>query len=62
MGGGVGRAGHMIYHGPCDEVMGFFRGMGFDLPARKGVPDFLQEVTGRKDQKVGWQEGPAYNS
>ena len=45
-------AGHVLYHGPCKEVMGFFQGLGFDLPERKGIPDFLQEVTGRKDQKV----------
>lgn len=44
--------GHMVYHGPCDQVMGFFRTKGFDLPERKGIPDFLQEVTGRSDQQV----------
>ena len=49
-------AGHLLYYGPCKEVMGFFQGMGFDLPARRGVPDFLQEVTGRKDQQVSAPE------
>lgn len=44
--------GHLLYHGPCNEVMPFFQGLGFDLPERRGIPDFLQEVTGRKDQKV----------
>ena len=33
--------------------MGFFQGLGFDKPERKGIPDFLQEVSGRADQKVG---------
>lgn len=32
--------------------MHFFRSLGFDIPKRKGVPDFLQEVSGRKDQQV----------
>lgn len=32
--------------------MPFFNSMGFHLPARKGVPEFLQEVTSRKDQAV----------
>lgn len=45
-------AGELVYHGPCDQVMGFFRTKGFDLPERKGIPDFLQEVTGRSDQQV----------
>ena len=45
-------AGHVLYHGPRGEVMGFFQSLGFDIPARKGIPDFLQEVSGRKDQQV----------
>lgn len=32
--------------------MTFFRDIGFDIPARKGIPDFLQEVSGLVDQKV----------
>ena len=32
--------------------MAFFNGCGFALPARKGIADFLQEVTSRKDQGV----------
>ncbi len=46
------RAGIIVYHGPRDEVMCFFEGLGFQLPPRKGVADFLQEITSRKDQKV----------
>ncbi len=41
-----------MYHGPVGEVEAFFRGMGFHCPERKGVADFLQEVTSRKDQEV----------
>lgn len=44
--------GIIVYHGPRDEVMCFFEGLGFQLPPRKGVADFLQEITSRKDQKV----------
>lgn len=32
--------------------MTFFRSLGFDIPKRKGIPDFLQEVSGKKDQEV----------
>ena len=32
--------------------MPFFNSLGFQLPERKGVADFLQEVTSEKDQKV----------
>lgn len=32
--------------------MPFFESMGFKLPARKDVADFLQEVTNTKDQGV----------
>ena len=32
--------------------MPFFQGLGFDIPERKGIPDFLQEVSGLRDQEV----------
>ena len=32
--------------------MDFFESCGFACPDRKGIADFLQEVTSRKDQKV----------
>ena len=35
----------------------FFRSMGFEMPERKGVADFLQEITSRKDQKVCFATG-----
>ena len=41
-----------MYHGPRDDVVPFFSSMGFEMPERKGVADFLQEITSRKDQKV----------
>lgn len=34
----------MVYHGPREEVMPFFNSLGFSIPHRKGVADFLQEV------------------
>ena len=36
--------------------MEFFESLGFACPERKGVADFLQEVTSRKDQKVLLQQ------
>lgn len=36
--------GHVMYQGPRAEVLEFFESLGFRIPARKGVADFLQEV------------------
>lgn len=44
--------GNLVYHGPREYVPEFFESLGFACPERKGVADFLQEVTSRKDQKV----------
>ncbi|VFQ87368.1 unnamed protein product [Cuscuta campestris] len=46
--------GRIVYQGPRDYVLDFFECMGFRCPERKGVADFLQEVTSRKDQKQYW--------
>ncbi|XP_047970784.1 pleiotropic drug resistance protein 1-like [Salvia hispanica] len=46
--------GQVVYQGPRDEVLGFFESMGFKCPERKGVADFLQEVTSKKDQQQYW--------
>ncbi|KAF7849923.1 hypothetical protein BT93_L0124 [Corymbia citriodora subsp. variegata] len=40
--------------GPRELVLDFFESMGFKCPGRKGVADFLQEVTSRKDQHQYW--------
>lgn len=46
--------GQAVYHGPREHVLDFFESMGFKCPERKGVADFLQEVTSRKDQQQYW--------
>ncbi|KAI9122006.1 hypothetical protein K1719_006695 [Acacia pycnantha] len=46
--------GHIVYQGPREHVLEFFESMGFRCPERKGVADFLQEVTSRKDQEQYW--------
>ncbi|KAL5562676.1 hypothetical protein UlMin_032423 [Ulmus minor] len=46
--------GHIVYQGPREQVLQFFEDMGFKCPERKGVADFLQEVTSRKDQEQYW--------
>lgn len=33
------------------QVLPFFESLGFKLPERKGIADFLQEVTSLKDQE-----------
>ncbi|KAG4919383.1 hypothetical protein JHK84_056694 [Glycine max] len=46
--------GHIIYQGPRENVLNFFESVGFKCPERKGVADFLQEVTSRKEQEQYW--------
>ncbi|XP_030526169.1 pleiotropic drug resistance protein 1-like [Rhodamnia argentea] len=46
--------GQIVYQGPRELVLDFFQIMGFKCPGRKGVADFLQEVTSRKDQHQYW--------
>lgn len=46
--------GQIVYQGPRENVLEFFEFMGFRCPERKGVADFLQEVTSRKDQEQYW--------
>ncbi|CAL1397627.1 unnamed protein product [Linum trigynum] len=48
--------GYVVYEGPRTEVLPFFESLGFQLPPRKGVADFLQEVTSRKDQAQYWAD------
>ncbi|WRX12870.1 ABC transporter-like [Theobroma cacao] len=46
--------GKIVYQGPRENVLEFFESVGFKCPERKGVADFLQEVTSRKDQQQYW--------
>ncbi|XAR69347.1 Xenobiotic-transporting ATPase [Bertholletia excelsa] len=46
--------GQIVYQGPRENVLEFFEYMGFKCPERKGIADFLQEVTSRKDQEQYW--------
>uniref|UniRef100_A0A7N2LPG4 ABC transporter domain-containing protein n=1 Tax=Quercus lobata TaxID=97700 RepID=A0A7N2LPG4_QUELO len=46
--------GQIVYQGPREQVLEFFESVGFKCPQRKGVADFLQEVTSHKDQKQYW--------
>jgi ABC-type multidrug transport system ATPase subunit len=36
--------GHIVYLGPRERILEIFETLGFKLPPRKGVADFLQEV------------------
>nr|XP_043614750.1 pleiotropic drug resistance protein 1-like [Erigeron canadensis] len=51
--------GKIVYQGPREHVLEFFESMGFKCPARKGVADFLQEVTSKKDQEQYWMRRDA---
>jgi len=48
--------GHIVYLGPREEILDFFETVGFRLPPRKGIADFLQEVTSKKDQEQYWYD------
>ncbi|PNX92347.1 pleiotropic drug resistance protein 1-like, partial [Trifolium pratense] len=47
--------GQIVYQGPRENILEFFEHVGFKCPERKGVADFLQEVTSRKDQEQYWK-------
>ncbi|EFJ05502.1 hypothetical protein SELMODRAFT_137082 [Selaginella moellendorffii] len=46
--------GQIVYQGPRELVLEFFEACGFKCPERKGVADFLQELTSQKDQAQYW--------
>ncbi|KAH9331701.1 hypothetical protein KI387_003809, partial [Taxus chinensis] len=46
--------GYLDYQGPQESILEFFESMGFKCPGRKGLADFLQEVTSLKDQEQYW--------
>lgn len=46
--------GQIVYQGPRENVLEFFESVGFRCPERKGIADFLQEVTSKKDQGQYW--------
>lgn len=46
--------GQIVYQGPRENILEFFESMGFKCPERKGVADFLQKVTSKKDQEQYW--------
>ncbi|XP_057415987.1 ABC transporter G family member 32 isoform X2 [Lotus japonicus] len=46
--------GQIVYQGPRESALDFFKVMGFSCPERKNVADFLQEVTSKKDQEQYW--------
>jgi len=45
-------AGHLVYHGPVEEVVGYFEMLGLRCPERKGVADFLQEIASKMVRAV----------
>ncbi|KAK3408153.1 hypothetical protein EUGRSUZ_J00451 [Eucalyptus grandis] len=46
--------GQIVYQGSRENVLEFFEYVGFKCPERKGVADFLQEVTSKNDQEQYW--------
>ncbi|KAL6614944.1 hypothetical protein ACP70R_037214 [Stipagrostis hirtigluma subsp. patula] len=52
--------GKIVYQGPRVHIQEFFEWMGFKCPDRKGVADFLQEVTSKRDQQQYWVKDAPY--
>ncbi|KAH9617721.1 hypothetical protein KSS87_018667, partial [Heliosperma pusillum] len=52
--------GQIVYQGPRESVIEFFEFMGFKCPERKGIADFLQEVTSMKEQEKYWVKDDPY--
>ncbi|KAF7806336.1 ABC transporter G family member 32 [Senna tora] len=46
--------GQIVYQGPREAALDFFKLMGFKCPKQKNVADFLQEVTSKRDQEQYW--------
>jgi ABC-type multidrug transport system ATPase subunit len=44
--------GEIVYQGPREHVLDFFESLGFKCPERKGVADFLQEVSHNFDYHI----------
>ncbi|KAG7401123.1 hypothetical protein PHYBOEH_002681 [Phytophthora boehmeriae] len=42
--------GHVIYHGPCNEVLGYFEKLGFVCPPNRDVADFLMDLCTSKQR------------
>ncbi|GBG34973.1 ABC transporter G family member 53 [Hondaea fermentalgiana] len=37
--------GHIVFHGPREDVLPYFSSIGFDCPHDRDIADFIQEVT-----------------
>ena len=48
----AGSAGYTVYHGAREGVLSFFSNLGFQMPPRKGIAEYLEELVSPKDQAV----------
>ncbi|KDO26430.1 hypothetical protein SPRG_08233 [Saprolegnia parasitica CBS 223.65] len=51
--------GHVMYHGPRTQVLGYFEGLGFHCPPRRDIADFLLDLG--TDQQRLYQTGTSAN-
>ncbi|RLN65946.1 hypothetical protein BBJ29_007096 [Phytophthora kernoviae] len=42
--------GYVMYHGPCNEVLGYFEKLGFKCPPDRDVADFLMDLSTSKQR------------
>lgn len=46
--------GHIVYHGPTQDVLPHFERLGFQRPLEVSMQEWVQELTGPVDQQVPW--------
>jgi ABC-type multidrug transport system ATPase subunit len=44
--------GHVAYHGPLQDMLSYFEGLGFMRPTDMSLQEWVQELTGPVDQEV----------
>lgn len=44
--------GHVAYHGPLQDMLSYFEGLGFVRPSDVSLQEWVQELTGPVDQEV----------
>ena len=44
--------GHVAYHGPLQDMLAYFEGLGFVRPVDVSLQEWVQELTGPVDQEV----------
>ncbi|KAL3670758.1 hypothetical protein V7S43_003946 [Phytophthora oleae] len=50
--------GELMYHGPCDQVQGYFDGLGFACPVGRDIADYLLDLGTQEQYRYQTREVP----